>query len=429
MIEEKKAAKKAAQKAAEEEAAAAREEQMAREIRETLGNEGGAAHSGGDGEKTEAEEDDKDQDKNDRDREGAESPSLGSLMPTIEVHKTPVLDMNARQRPEIPGGEKFSLMLRKNTANHLRKREEQLLEARRYKEDPQVSQNYFHDKLLDWDRGEEAFPDDVASMVSTLSFDYVRARQRNKTYNEEGLISYEEEQEEEEKGGKEGEGKILLPVNHDKIYEENQRKILKQKTLVLKRAHYQNYPNFHKDPSLKEYDPSKDLLRDPTALEDNRRMHGDRFAFNDHCLSPGEKIFSLRQAFDHVGRGEMDVRTANNGRDDSSIDPRYTTVVRTPMTPASLEKAKLLQVKDDEKGEKDTEMLRREKEEAERASSIAAKMRVLQQEDQVILQALQHHKREQIEAELKDMAANWSEEMKRFDEEKKKNNTSLRDTE
>ena len=83
----------------------------------------------------------------------------------------------------------------------------------------------------------------------------------------------------------------------------------------------------------------------------------------------------------------------------------------------------------DEKGEKDTEMLRREKEEAERASSIAAKMRVLQQEDQVILQALQHHKREQIEAELKDMAANWSEEMKRFDEEKKKNNTSLRDTE
>ena len=63
------------------------------------------------------------------------SPSLGSLMPTIEVHKTPVLDMNTRQRPEIPGGEKFSLMLRKNTANHLRKREEHLLEARRCKEE------------------------------------------------------------------------------------------------------------------------------------------------------------------------------------------------------------------------------------------------------------------------------------------------------
>ena len=75
-------------------------------------------------------------------------------------------------------------------------------------------------------------------------------------------------------------------------------------------------------------------------------------------------------------------------------------------------------------------MLRREKEEVERASSIAAKMRVLQQEDQVILQALQHHKRDQIESELKEMAANWSEEMKRFDEEKKKKKkTRLRDTE
>ena len=42
------------------------------------------------------------------------------------------------------------------------------------------------------------------------------------------------------------------------------------------------------------------------------------------------------------------------------------------------------------------EMLRREKEEVERASSIAAKMASLEREDQVILQALQHHKREKL---------------------------------
>ena len=114
------------------------------------------------------------------------SPSLGSLMPTIEVHKTPVLDMNTRQRPEIPGGEKFSLMLRKNTANHLRKREEHLLEARRCKEEPHVSQSYFYDKLTDWDHGDDAFPNDVASMVSSLSFDYVRNKT---TYDEEGHVT------------------------------------------------------------------------------------------------------------------------------------------------------------------------------------------------------------------------------------------------
>ena len=34
--------------------------------------------------------------------------------------------------------------------------------------------------------------------------------------------------------------------------------------------------------------------------------------------------------------------------------------------------------------------------------------------------ALQHHKREKVEAELKEMAANWSEEMKRYDAEKEK---------
>ena len=82
----------------------------------------------------------------------------------------------------------------------------------------------------------------------------------------------------------------MLPLNHRMIYEDSQRKILKKKTLVLKKAHYQNYPNFHKDPSAKEYDPAKDMLRTPTALDDNRRMHGDRFAFNDHCLSWREDL-------------------------------------------------------------------------------------------------------------------------------------------
>lgn len=405
VIKEKQAVYKAAKKAADDAALLAREEHMEREIRETFGveDEEGSPKIEKDGNDT-------------KEGEAEGSPSLGSLMPTIEVHKTPVLDTTTQHRPEIPGGEKFSLMLRKNTANHLRKREEHLLEARRYKEDPHVSQNYFHDKLTNWDHKDEDFPDDVASMVSTLSFDYVH---RRKTCNGEGHISFqpaEEKENEEERGTK---AKVMLPINHEKIYEDRQRKILKQKTLVLKRDHYRNYPNFHKDPAAKEYDSSKDILRDPTALEDNRRMYGDRFAFNDHCLSPGEKIFSLRQTFDDVSRGDVDVQTANNGRDDSSIDPRYTTVVRTPMTPGTLEKSKLF-ANDDESSDKDTETLRREKEEVERASSIAAKMAVLKREDQVILQALQHHKREKVEAELKEMAANWSEEMKRYDAEKEK---------
>ena len=44
--------------------------------------------------------------------------------------------------PKIPGGEKFSIILRQNTASHLRKREEQLLESRRYKEEPENARNF-----------------------------------------------------------------------------------------------------------------------------------------------------------------------------------------------------------------------------------------------------------------------------------------------
>ena len=402
VIKEKQALKKVAEKRALAALEVAREEEMTEEVKEVFTAEDSEAADEGKG-----REDAKGEGDGDQSQGESPPPYLESLMPTIEVHKTPVLDVNARHRPEIPGGEKFSLMLRKNTTDHLRKREIHLLESRRYQEAPQVSQNYFHGKLSDWDRKDEPFPDDVASMCSALSFDYVPSQGRLKHHFEEGHDFSQHAPMEDKKE----EGKILLPVNHENIYKDQQSKILKQKTLGLKRAHYQNYPNFHKDPSTKEFDPrSPTLLRDPNPVEDNRRMFGDRFAFNDHFLSPGEKIFSLRQAFDNLGRGEMDVRAANNGRDDSTIDPRYTTVVRTPITPASMKK--------EDDPDKEGEMLRRAKEEEDRNASIAAKVAVLKQEDSIIIQALQHHKREKVEAELKEMAANWSEEMKRYDEQR-----------
>jgi hypothetical protein len=350
-----------------------------------------------------------------RDLAGLES--LMSAIPKHNIKKDEGNDDDAR--PKIPGGSKFSLMLRKNTAHHLRKREDQLLESRRFKEEPDVSREYFKNHLIDWDRSDEKFPDDAMSLASQLSFDYVPPRKRSPGKDGEGgSQGGGSPTDSPEKDGTAG--RILLSMNHRTLYEDGQKKTLKLKTLGLRRAHYQNYPNFHKDPQWKEVDTRSGQLRDPTPLEDYNRIDGRNYAFNDPFLSPGEKVLSLRQAFDHLETGSMDVRTANNGLDHSEIDPRYTTVARTPATPGSGLVASRKSAKKEEGNEdKDEQMARREFEEAQRAARVAAKMAVLQQEDETIVAALQHRRRDASEKELKRMAENWHDDILKYEEEKK----------
>lgn len=356
-------------------------------------------------------------------------------------------------RPKIPGGEKFSLVLRKNTSEHLRRREEQLLEARRFKEEPDITRQFFKEKLTNWDSDSVAFPDDAVSLASSVSFDYTppskqhRQEQQQQRSSPEGGTGaggrrspspvFDEDGSPiaaGDAGGSSSPPKVMLPINHREAYEDNQRNVYKQKTLVLRRAHYQNYPNFHKEPGRKEVDQRTGGLRDPTPLEDHKRLHRNNYAFNDHFLSPGQKIFALRQAFDNLESGAMDVRAANNGVDNSEIDPRYTTVVRTPATPGLMSSGAGVGVSsgryahghgggggtsDDEN--KEEQLARREMEELERQARVASKITVLQQEDSVIVQALQHRRRDGNEKEIRKMAENWAEEMKKYDEKKRKN--------
>ena len=379
--------------------------------------------------------------------EGAEAVlgDLQKLMGSIGDKKGHVEEED--KRPKIPGGERFSLMLRKNTFQHLRKREEHVLEARRYKEDPDVTREFFGEKLSNWDTT-DSFPDDAVSLASSVSFDYTpikraRSPQQGQGQGQGGSptgtdpgsrrspVPGDGDMQDSPGAGTEASPKFVLPVNHREAYEESQRKVYKEKTLVLRRAHYQNYPNFHKDPQRKEWDPRTGSLRDPTPLEDHKRLHGDNYAFNDHFLSPGQKVLALRQAFDNLETGALDVRAANNGVDHSEVDPRYTTVLRTPATPGLLGSGALsagragsvhgsvgANVGEDAEN-KAEQLARREKEEMERKARIAAKIATLQQEDDVIVQALQHRRRDASERELRKMAEKWTSEILTYEEKKR----------
>lgn len=387
---------------------------------------------------------------------GKDLDDLKGLMGNIGDKKTEEEEEDLR--PKIPGGEKFALMLRKNTSEHLRKREEHVLEARRYKEEPEITREFFKEKLTNWDDGTDTFPDDATSLASSVSFDYTPVKHAHSPHHhgQQGgsptgtdngvggrrspspIVDGDEGAEQDTHSSP----KVVLPVNHREAYEENQLKIYKQKTLVLRRAHYQNYPNFHKDPARKQVDHRTGTLRDPTPLEDHKRLHGNNFAFNDHALSPGMKVLALRQAFDNLETGELDVRAANNGIDHSEVDPRYTTVVRTPATPglmsspnmaagrasmlgshatgASTATAATSSGEDAEN--KEEQLARREKEELERQARIAAKIATLQQEDDVIVQALQHRRRDANERELRKMAEKWTSSILSYEEKKSKGN-------
>ena len=126
--------------------------------------------------------------------------------------------------------------------------------------------------------------------------------------------------------------KFILPINHREIHEDTQKRIFKQKTLGLRRMHYQNYPNFHKDEAHKEVDRRSGQLRDPTPLKTTDDFTVTIMHSMTHSYPQDKKVLALRQAFDNLEHGHMDVRMANNGMDHSEIDSKYTTVVRTPFS-------------------------------------------------------------------------------------------------
>ena len=68
---------------------------------------------------------------------------------------------------------------------------------------------------------------------------------------------------------------------------------------------------------------------------------------------------------------------------------------------------------------KEEQLARREREELERQARITSKINILKEQDSVITRALQHRRRDIREQEIRKMAENWSEEMKRYDELKR----------
>jgi len=184
--------------------------------------------------------------------------------------------------------------------------------------------------LQNWDQP-EGFPEDVNSMCSSLSFDYLQSPgYLTRQLEMQGL--HGEGDENDSLDSEDQGGKIMLPIGHRQIHLQAQRSVQKQKTLVLRRAHYQEYPYFHKreDTVIRDpvcVPPVRTLLGLPpaktsgvpvmdraqprtstpggtewglspprrlNAIEESRHM-SSHFAFNDHQLSPGEKVLSLRQ--------------------------------------------------------------------------------------------------------------------------------------
>ncbi len=230
---------------------------------------------------------------------------------------------SASESKRIPGGESFSLALRKDISMHLLSKESSILEGRREKE--QVLKDFVESQVSNWDpAGNSAFPDDVRSMCSQMSFHYSRSLGENKSsmgsQSANGLASDDESRVSGQRSHSDAEAegaRIMLPVGHEQAYAQSQKQILKQKTLGLRSYHYTQYPHFYKSPPKNAPSPLGRGQRALDPLEHSKFTFRKHIPFNAALVSPGEKVLALRQAFDGISRHEINTLSANGGVDDS----------------------------------------------------------------------------------------------------------------
>lgn len=348
--------------------------------------------------------------------------SIGSIndMSSVGQGGVDARDHVALHKESIPGGERFSLHLRKNVSNHLLHRESEILASRREKES--VLKQYFASNITDWDVQEGKLPDDVQSYVSGFNFEQFDPTKLSPAvlamneklgiyqdpYAHNGSnalpITTEGDSQAGESTGSDT-GSVILPANHRQQYVRQQRSTLKQKTLTLRKEHYLNYPHFQKKINTLVPDPDTKEMRPLLPYEETEELFGLHFAFNDHKLSDGEKVLSLRQAFEGIKHKEHNVKSANLGRDDSTVNPRFSMRLVTPSTPSghtgpfrdanAIEEEKL-------RAEMEAAALRA-KEERELAERIQNKLNVLQREDGMLKQGLLHKEKKALDEKLKNM--------------------------
>jgi len=102
-------------------------------------------------------------------------------------------------------------------------------------------------------------------MCSSLSFDHRQSPGFIARQQELHAIHGGEEDADSANSEDRG-GKIMLPFGHQQIHQSQQHSTLKQKTLILKRAHYQEYPYFHKREDT--------VIRDHVCIPPERTLTG-----------------------------------------------------------------------------------------------------------------------------------------------------------
>jgi uncharacterized ubiquitin-like protein YukD len=299
------------------------------------------------------------------------------------------------KKSRIPGGESFALELRQDASSNLLDKESRVLEVRREKE--QVMKDYMERQISNWDpEAESAFPVDVRSMCSQMTFEYSNAStDKNSPPGSilPGSLLSNDDASQESRGSEDEQAKIMLPIGHEQAYVERQRRVMRQKTLGLKRYHFQQYPYFYKSPK-KMHVAEKPRVLHP--LEEARYNFNKHFAFNAPLLSPGEKVLGLRQAFEGIQNSEYDTKGANSGVDDSVDIIWSATGVRTEVVDPEKEKLEAEKLAQEMRGgrKKVMEDTPVETEAAlQRRLMIEAKVKILADEDDKMWQSVQHRRK------------------------------------
>jgi len=328
----------------------------------------------------------------------------------------------------IPGGEKFSLALRTDVSSHLLSKESGILASRREKE--QVLKSFVEAQVSNWDPpGNAAFPEDVRSMRSQMSFEYIKPKINMEIGSGAGgddvsLGSGSLQSNEENEVAR-----IMLPVGREQAHAQAQSAILKRKTLGLRSYHYQQYPYFYKSPQKTAQSPTQaSSPRTLSPLELSKTTYRKHFPFNAGLISAGERVLALRQAFGGIERHELDTLAANGGVDDS-IEKRWKSAIESSDVTDGKERPSMqLGASRRNIGFEDSDDEGKEDEESHAAARrliIERKIQILQSEDDLVWAAAKHQRKVEAARLIEESIQNMDEdERKRMEEQLRARSTS-----
>jgi hypothetical protein len=242
-------------------------------------------------------------------------------------------------------------------------------------------------------------------MCSQMTFDYTPAP--DAAYSPtgpSGLLTDDASASNESKATEDEAAMLMLPMGHEQAYSERQRRVMRQRTLGLRRHHFQQYPYFYK--SAQQVTSLNEKPRELDPLEESKYNFNRHYAFNAPTLSPGEAVLGLRQAFRGIANSEFTTRSANAGVDDSVEVTWSASGVRTEVVDPDKDKreaaaenaakapgrsrAKL----DDEEEAEETESS------LQRRLMIEKKIKVLKSEDDEMWKAVLHRRKVEAARQL-----------------------------